>query len=96
MDPQSSVAEALPALYRVVLDALAEREWRGDRAVVVRLRRQAMATYAMAWDVDTYRRLEHLLERIKRADRGAERRVTVSHPRGFRLWRRRPGEAPAR
>lgn len=96
MDPQSSVAEALPALYREVLDALAEREWRGDRAVVVRLRRQALATYAMAWDVDTYRRLEHLLERIRQAERSGERRAAVLHPRGFRLWRRRTGEAPAR
>lgn len=97
LDPELSVAEALPALYRVVLDALADLEWRGDRAFAVRLRCEAMATYARAWDPGTYRKLERVLERAKLADQGARRRVDTTIRRPVRpWWRRRAGEAAAR
>ncbi|HEX8941444.1 MAG TPA: hypothetical protein VF763_14950 [Candidatus Limnocylindrales bacterium] len=96
MDPVPSVAEALPALYRAVLDALADLERRGDRSVAVRLRVQAVTTYARPWDLDTFHRLEQVLERVRQADPGIPRELVASSQRGLRPWRRRPEEVAAR
>ncbi len=96
VEPLASVAEELPALYRDVLDALADLERRGDRTIAIRLRREALATYALPWDAETQRKLEHLRGRIDGARRQALSGPLPPRPRGLRLWRRRAGEAGAR
>jgi hypothetical protein len=56
-------AEELPALYRAILDRVAELEAAGDRARAARLRSDATDAYSRAWDERARRRLETLLRR---------------------------------
>ena len=81
----NSPAEELPALYRAILDRVAELEADGERATAARLRFDATDAYSRAWDERARRRLETLL---RRSDRDAE-----SERQGGRA--RRP-VAPAR
>ncbi|HSL76803.1 MAG TPA: hypothetical protein VK867_07655 [Candidatus Limnocylindrales bacterium] len=56
-------AEELPALYRAILDRVAELEAAGERARAARLRTDATDAYSKAWDERARRRLETLLRR---------------------------------
>jgi hypothetical protein len=65
MDPTSR-AEDLPALYRAILDRVAELETAGQRHEAGRVRRQATTSYSRAWDDRARRELESLLRRAER------------------------------
>ena len=60
MDPKSA-AEELPALYRAVLDRIAQIDAAGRRSVGYRLRVEATRIYSRAWDDRARRGLEALL-----------------------------------
>jgi hypothetical protein len=81
----NSPAEELPALYRAILDRVAEMEAAGERAAAARLRSDATDAYSRAWDERARRRLETLLRRSERetdADRhGGRVRRPVAAPR---------------
>ena len=62
-----SPAEELPALYRAVLDGVAELERLGDRRQAGRMRADAIAAYSRSWDASGRRRLEHVLRRTRRS-----------------------------
>jgi hypothetical protein len=62
-----SPAEQLPALYRAVLDNVAELEHRGERLEASRFRTEAIRTYSRSWDARGRRRLESILRRAERA-----------------------------
>lgn len=68
----NSPAEELPALYRAILDRVAELEADGERATAARLRSDATDAYSRAWDERARRRLEALLRRSDR-DAASER-----------------------
>jgi len=69
MDP-NSLAEELPALYRAILDRVAELEAEGRRPEAARVRSDATRIYSRAWDEKARRRLEALLERNRRPAAG--------------------------
>jgi hypothetical protein len=81
----NSPAEDLPALYRAILDRVAELEVAGERARAARLRTDATDAYSRAWDERARRRLEALLRRSDRdidTDRqGGRIRRPVAAPR---------------
>ena len=56
-------AEELPALYRAILDRVAELEAAGERSRAAQLRSDATDAYSKAWDERARRRLETLLRR---------------------------------
>jgi hypothetical protein len=62
-----SPAEQLPAIYRAVLDSVAELERRGERLEASRFRSEAIRAYSRSWDVRGRRRLESILRRAQRA-----------------------------
>jgi hypothetical protein len=75
----NSPAEELPALYRAILDRVAELEASGERVRAAQLRTDATDAYSRAWDERARRRLEVLLRRSDRApesdrQRGRSRR----------------------
>jgi len=80
MDPNHA-AEELPALYRAVLDRVAQLEASGDRAVARAVRADAIRIYSRKWDPPARRRLEDLL---RRSTHGEYRLRPVG--RGFRRW----------
>jgi hypothetical protein len=57
----NSPAEELPALYRAILDQVAEMEASGERGPAAALRAAATSAYSRAWDERARRRLEALL-----------------------------------
>jgi hypothetical protein len=63
---QNSPAEELPALYRAILDRVAELEREGSRAEAGRVRAAATRIYSRAWDPKARRGLEDLLKRAVR------------------------------
>jgi hypothetical protein len=63
----NSPAEELPALYRAILDRVAELEVAGERVRAAQLRTDATDAYSRAWDERARRRLELLLRRSDRA-----------------------------
>lgn len=73
MEPNTP-AEDLPALYRALLDRVAELEAGGDRAAAGRVRREATAVYSRAWDERARSRLQSLLREAGRPT-SAERRL---------------------
>jgi hypothetical protein len=90
MDP-NSLAEELPALYRAILDRVAELEADGHRAEGARMRSTATQIYSRAWDEKARRRLEGLLLRHARPTAGHQVR-----PRGgLRFRGRRSGPRSA-
>jgi hypothetical protein len=60
MDP-TSAAEELPALYRALLDRVAQIEAQGRRAAAYRLRAEATRVYSRSWDDRARRALQDLL-----------------------------------
>ena len=84
MDNQSP-AERLPALYRAVLDGVAELERLGERREAGRVRAAAVAAYSRSWDAAGRKRLEAILRRTRRSvevsqrtpAKPANRRVTL-------------------
>jgi hypothetical protein len=89
----NSPAEDLPALYRAILDRVAELELVGERARAARLRAEATDAYSRAWDQRARRRLETLLRRSDRdadTDRqGGRVRGQVAPPRRALVARER-------
>jgi hypothetical protein len=73
MDPKSA-AEELPALYRALLDRIAQIDAAGQRAVGYRIRVEATEIYSRAWDDRARRGLEDLLRRT------ADTRATMAQP----------------
>jgi hypothetical protein len=66
-----SPAEQLPAIYRAVLDSVAELERRGERLEASRFRNEAIRAYSRSWDGAGRRRLLRIL-------RSAERVISVT------------------
>jgi exonuclease I len=62
MEPNSA-AEVLPALYRSVLDRVAEIAAGGERQLANDVRTEAIRIYSRAWDERARRELESLLRR---------------------------------
>ena len=62
MEPNSA-AEALPALYRAVLDGVAELEASRQRDHANQIRAEAIVIYSRAWDDRARRDLQALLRR---------------------------------
>jgi hypothetical protein len=62
MEPMSP-AEELPALYRALLDRVAQMEAEGRRAAAYRLRAEAVRIYSRSWDDRARRGLQGLLGR---------------------------------
>jgi hypothetical protein len=60
---QNSPAEELPALYRAILDRVADLESTGDRAQAARVRAAATRIYSRAWDEPARRGLISLLRK---------------------------------
>jgi hypothetical protein len=90
MEP-NSLAEDLPALYRTILDRVAELEADGHRVEAARMRASATQIYSRAWDERARRHLEGLLLRNARPAAGLGAR-----PRGgLRLRGRRSGPRSA-
>lgn len=62
MEP-TSAAEELPALYRALLDWVAQIEAEGRRAAAYRLRHEATRIYSKCWDDHARRALQGLISR---------------------------------
>ena len=62
MEPNSA-AEDLPALYRAVLDRVAQLEASGKRDLANLVRADATRIYSRAWDERARRELDSLLRR---------------------------------
>lgn len=62
MEPNSA-SEDLPALYRAVLDRVAEIAASGRRSLANELRAEAIRIYSRAWDDRARRELQALLRR---------------------------------
>ena len=62
MEPKSA-SEELPALYRAVLDRVAELERARERELANRIRAEATHIYSRAWDERARRELLALLRR---------------------------------
>ncbi len=73
MDP-NSLAEDLPALYRAILDRVAELELAGRRVEARQMRTEATRIYSRAWDERARQRLEALLRRNARPEAGERTR----------------------
>jgi hypothetical protein len=69
MDPNSA-AEELPALYRALLDRVAQIEAGGRREAAYRLRTDATRIYSKCWDDRARRALQELLDRTVEAPLG--------------------------
>ena len=69
MEPKSA-SEELPALYRAVLDRVAEIEAAKDRNLANRVRAEATHIYSRAWDDRARRELLALLRRTSSTDSG--------------------------
>jgi hypothetical protein len=67
MEPKSA-SEELPALYRAVLDRVAQLEASRDRALANRIRAEATHIYSRAWDERARRELVALLRRAAASD----------------------------
>ena len=62
----NSPSEELPALYRAILDRVADLEAAGDRVGAALMRSEATAAYSRAWDERARKRLESLLRHATR------------------------------
>lgn len=74
MEP-TSPAEELPALYRALLDRVAQIESEGHRRAAYRLRSSATRIYSKCWDDRARHALQDLLdrtfdERLSQPERG--------------------------
>jgi hypothetical protein len=75
---QKSAAEELPALYRALLDRIAQIDAAGHRADGYRIRAQATRIYSRAWDDHARRALENLLRQT--VAKGSFQRSPVAGP----------------
>ena len=73
METRSTPAEDLPALYRAILDGVAQLERLGERREARLLRSEATAVYSASWDEGGLRRLDQIRRRIERIIAGDER-----------------------
>ena len=89
METHSSPAEDLPALYRAILDGVAQLERLGERREAGLLRAEATAVYSASWDDGGLRRLNQIRRRIERIIAGDER------ARGMRTRSWRPDQPSA-
>lgn len=76
---QISPAEELPALYRAILDRVADLESDGDRVRAARVRAAATRIYSRAWDEPARRGLTDLLRKS-----GSPSGAPVPAPGGLR------------
>lgn len=91
METETSPAEDLPALYRSILDGVADLELAGQHREAALIRTEATAVYSTSWDEGGRRRLLHIRRRIDRVIAGDER------PRHERpRWRERGRSLTAR
>ncbi|HSS36049.1 MAG TPA: hypothetical protein VLR93_07220 [Patescibacteria group bacterium] len=67
MGTDPALAEYLPVLYRVALDALDALARRGDRTEAARLRTKAGRAYSRSWDEHCRRTLELTIVRAHAA-----------------------------
>jgi hypothetical protein len=80
----NSASEELPALYRAVLDRVAEIAASGRRSLANEVRAEAIRIYSRAWDDRARRELVSLLRRYSSDDLEAQparreaRRGTIS------------------
>ena len=81
MELHATYAEGLPALYRAILDAVAELEHAGERSEAGRVRADATRAYSRAWDEVTRRRLAQLHVRARRTLDGDRRPEFALRPR---------------
>lgn len=81
METQLSPAEELPALYRVILDGVAQLEQLGERREAGLVRAEATRVYSTSWDENGRRRLAALCRRVERVVAGEER--PRAHPRSI-------------
>ncbi len=78
---QKSAAEEVPALYRALLDRIAQIDAAGHREVGYQIRSEATRIYSRAWDDRARQGLEDLLRQsadkpaVQRAFRGATHRT---------------------
>jgi hypothetical protein len=86
MEPRSSPADGLPAVYRSILDGVAALEGLGARREAALLRAEATRIYSTSWDEAGLRRLRHIQTRIERIIAGEAR------PRTFRARKAAPAE----
>jgi hypothetical protein len=88
MDSHTSLAEDLPALYRAILDGVAQLECIGQRREAGLVRSEATQVYSTSWDEAGLRRLEQIRRRIERIVAGTERpRRDRTRPRNWRFAR---------
>jgi hypothetical protein len=66
MEPRPPTAEEHPALYRAILDRVAELERAGLRREALRIRATAIAIYSRGWDQASLVQLTELLERAEK------------------------------
>ena len=76
-----SPAEELPALYRAVLNDVAELERLGQRREAGKVRAEAVRAYSRSWDASGRRRLESILRRAERALAETQRTGAEPAPR---------------
>lgn len=76
---QKSASEELPALYRALLDRIAQIDAAGHREISYKIRIEATRIYSRAWDDRARRGLEALLRQT--ADKGAVRRTVAGNAR---------------
>lgn len=79
MMEQNSPAEELPALYRAILDRVADLEASGDRVRAGSVRAAATRIYSRAWDEPARRGLTALLRKA-----GPASSASVPTHRGIR------------
>lgn len=72
---QKAAAEELPALYRAILDRIAQMDAAGHRSLAYRIRSDATRIYSRAWDDRARRDLQALLRET--ADKATPRRAPV-------------------
>jgi hypothetical protein len=89
METHSSPAEDLPALYRAILDGVAQLERIGHRREATLLRAEATAIYSASWNESGLRRLDYIRRRIERVIAGDER-PRLARARTWRAPQRSP------
>ena len=73
METLPSPSEELPALYRSILDGIADLERVGHHREAALIRTEATRVYSTSWDDGGRRRLLNLRRRIERVIAGDER-----------------------
>lgn len=84
----SSIAHALPELYRSVLERVGSLERTGHRHEAFLIRRAATTAYSKAWDARAHQRLSVLQLRAERVLEGMDRPRASLAPRPEAHWSR--------